>query len=874
MPDKNISHYKILGKLGEGGMGVVFKAHDTKLDRPVALKLLPLHLQSGDDAKERFLQEARAASALDHPNVCTIHEIGESEDGSMFISMAYYEGESLQERIKRGAPGFSEALDIAIQTARGLQSAHESGIVHRDIKPGNIMLTPRGDVKIVDFGLAKLAGQSRLTQSGSTIGTAAYMSPEQINNEAVDHRSDIFSFGLLLYELFTGIHPFKSDYFHAMMYSIINDEPKPVTDLNPELPDELQWIIEKTIRKNSNDRYQTMNDLVIHLEALKNGSVKLPEIILQDKPSAKKQAVSGKKSYTGILITAVVSVLVLTTVVMLSVRGTISMPPLLSGVEIPEYKQIAVLPFRNIGGDSENQVFVDGLVETLSSKLSQLEQFQDNYLVIPASETIARNISTASLARETFGVNLVVTGSVQQLDRGVRVILNLIDASTLRQIESRIIDDTFIESSVLQDGAVFNLANMLGMEVKPEVQKVLTAGGTTVPGAYEFYLRGIGHLQRFDRIEDINAAIHLFNRALEEDPDFALAHAALGDANLYLYRRTKNTDWFEPAERSIRQAIEIDRTLSPVHTSLGTLLTEKGEYEMALDVHATALELNPTNFESYRGRARAFSSLQRLSEAEATYKKAIEIKPDYWAGYAELGVFYSQHGRFEESAEQFEIVTKLSPGNASAYRNLGGVYYYLGRQDKALDAFRKSVEIQPNYGVYSNMATMNYYNGNFSEAALNYEKALELNDSDYKVWSFLGSAYKYSDPPNREGSEKAVLRAIELAEKQLEINPRDPELLLSLSSYHIDLDEDTKAETFLERALRMEPAEVNNVMNVGIIYEHLGNRNEALKWIEKAVDGGYRLEEFLDGPDPELDSIRNDPEFLKIADRYLIEDKN
>ena len=243
MNEKRISHYRLLDKLGEGGMGVVFKAHDTKLDRPVALKLLPMHLQSGESAKKRFLQEARAASALDHANVCTIHEIGESEDGSMFISMAYYEGESLQEKIKRGVPDFSEALNIAIQTARGLQSAHESGIIHRDIKPGNIMLTVRGEVKIVDFGLAKLAGQSRLTQSGSTVGTAAYMSPEQINNETVDHRSDIFSFGLLLYELFTGSHPFKSDYFHAMMYSIINDEPKPVTDLNPDLPVEQPYRV-------------------------------------------------------------------------------------------------------------------------------------------------------------------------------------------------------------------------------------------------------------------------------------------------------------------------------------------------------------------------------------------------------------------------------------------------------------------------------------------------------------------------------------------------------------------------------------------------------------------------------------------------------
>jgi len=868
MSDKNISHYKILEKLGEGGMGVVFKAHDTKLDRPVALKLLPLHLQSGDNAKERFLQEARAASALDHPNVCTIHEIGESDDGSMYISMAYYEGESLQNRIKRGAIDFSEALNIATQTAKGLQSAHNSGIVHRDIKPGNIMLTLQGDVKIVDFGLAKLAGQSQLTKSGSTVGTAAYMSPEQINSETVDHRSDIFSFGLVLYELFTGVHPFKSDYFHAIMYSIMNDEPKPITQLNRELPDELQWIIEKAIRKGADSRYQTMDDLVIHLEALKSGSVKLPEIILEDEPSHRDTKKSKEKSYTLILAASIAAIFLVTTVVFFSIKSDLSIKEFITGSQVPEYKQITVLPFRNIGDDPENQIFIDGLIEILSSKLSQLEQFQQDYLVVPASETASAGITSASAARDAFGVNLVVTGSVQPLERGVRVIINLIDAVTLRQLESRIIDDTFIETSVLQDDAVFTLAGMLNIDIEPAARQLLNAGGTAVPGAYEYYLRGIGHLQRFDRIEDINAAIRLFNRALEEDPEFALAHAGLGDANLYLYRRTKNSEWIEPAEKSIRKAIKIDKSLSPIHTSLGLLLTEKGDYEQALQAHATALELNPSNFEAYRGRARAFKSLQRVAEAEATYKKAIEMKPDYWAGYAELGVFYSQYGRFEEAAEQFRIVTELSPGNASAYRNLGGVYYYLGEQDKALDAFEKSVEIQPNYGVYSNIATMKFYSGDYEEAAKFYQKALELNNTDYQVWNFLSIAYLNSDPPKTEEAKNALIKAKELAEKQLEVNPRDPKLLLSLASYHIELEELGKAEKFLSQALKLKPSEANNLIAIGLIYEDLGNRSEALSWVEKALQNGYVMEDFLDDPDARYDSIREDPIFLKLVEKF------
>jgi serine/threonine protein kinase/tetratricopeptide (TPR) repeat protein len=870
MKGKTISHYKIVEKLGEGGMGVVYKAEDTYLDRFVALKFLPSHTQPGDDEKKRFIHEAKSASALDHPNVCTIYEIDETEDGGLFISMAFCDGESLMSKIDRGPLETEEALAIAVQTARGLHRAHESNIIHRDIKPANIMVTPRGEVKIVDFGLAKLTGQSTLTSIDSTVGTAAYMSPEQITNGTVDRRSDIFSFGVMLYEMATGVHPFRSEYYQATMYSVLNEIPRPATDINPSLPDELDWIIGKAMEKDPEKRYQTIADMLHHLEALQSGTIDTAQIA--GLPTAGREPDSTvarriRAGFTGPRVaagTAIAIVLVLL-VALLSpssrqTAGDILFPP-----SIPAAKHIAVLPFTNISGYPEDQAMCDGLVEILTSKLSQLEQFHDSFWVVPASETRSGEVTTAAQAHTAFGVNLVITGSLQRFDQVVRVTINLIDAPTRRQLGSMIIDDTFSQRSILQEEAVIGLASLLNVQIQPEAQRVLAAGGTTAPGAYEFYLQGMGYLKRFDRIEEINTAIELFRRALQVDPEFALAYAALGDAHLYLYRHTENTDWLQESLTYSRRAVDIDDNISPVHVSLGLQLIEMGRFEEAHGHLLRALELDRTNFEAYRGRARAFMGQQRIPEAEATYRRAIELKPDYWAGYAELGVFYSRNGRFEEAAEQFQIVIDLTPTNASAYRNLGAVYYYLNRREEALSMFHKAIDIKPTYGVLANLGTLYYYDKEYEKAAEMYVQALELNDTDYRIWSYLGGAYRWMSPPREEQARTSYRRAKEIAENRLAVNPRDPGLLVSLASYSAELADTEQAEQLLRRAIQLDPQDVNTLFSIGFLYERLGERTHALNWIERAVQRGYSIEEIY--RTRTLDSLRTDERFAAILEK-------
>jgi serine/threonine-protein kinase len=873
MKEISISHYTLLEKLGEGGMGVVYKAKDTKLDRHVALKLLSPNVRTESLANKRFIQEAKSTSALDHPNVCTIYEIGETEDGKLYISMAYYDGKTLEDYLKDNTISYDEALDFAIQMAKGLSCAHRYDIIHRDVKPSNIMITDQGLVKIVDFGLAKLSGQAtKLTQTGSTLGTAGYMSPEQISSGTIDHRSDIFSLGIVLYEMFAGVHPFKGVYSHAQLYSIMNDDPEPITKVNPDLPVELEWILSKALEKDPDNRFQDMAELQNFLEALKDDTLTLDQksdLSLSIHSLPKKKSKSRKDNRTFVYALAATALVLFITLTLIWIYPTMQSvtATYFSSQSLPASKEIAVLPFRNIGDDPENRAFADGLLETITSKLSQLEQFQDQYLVVPASETRSMDIQSASQARTAFDVNLVVTGSVQKLSEGIRVTINLIDAETLRQIDSIVIDETFIDNSTLQDNAVFNLANMLQIDVQPEARTVLTAGQTAVPGAYEYYLQGLGHLQRFDQLQEINTAIERFERALEEDSTYSLAYAALGDAYLYKYRRTDDTSWLETAIENIQKALELEDRLSPIYTTYGVLLIEMGEYEIANQQLEKALSLDPKNVEAYRARARAFMAQERSNEAEATYRKAIEMKPGFWAGYAELGVFYSQAGRFEEAAEQFSIVTELTPNNAGAYRNLGAVYYYMNRPEEALQAFNRSVEIEPNYGVYSNLGTMYYYEGDYQDAAEMYSKALELNASDYQVWSFLGSAYNYSDPPQPEKSNDAMIKAMELAEERLEVNPRDAGLLIDLASFYAELGNEQRAEVMLNRSINLQPGDVTTQTKIGTVLEHLGDREGALEWFGRAIENGYPVEEIYKSPDPKILLLIEDPAFQEMVEK-------
>ncbi len=513
MIGKTVAHYRIVDKLGEGAMGVVYKAEDTRLERLVALKFLPIDNQDGGVSRERFLREARAAAHIHHPYICPIHEIGEV-DGQLFFAMALVEGASLREKLKGGPLDIDEAVELAIQIANGLQAAHENGLVHRDIKSNNIAVDRQGNACILDFGLALRSTESRVTLPGTCIGTPAYMSPEQALGKEIDARSDLWSLGVVLFEMLTGRLPFKGERDLGVMYAIVNQEPASATSIRREIPDVLQTILDKALAKDPKDRYQTATEISNDLRTVReSASSHTRTMAVVAEPAPRVPVLSRRTMLIG------ASVLVLLAAAVLAWR-----------MMTPASKNVAVLPLEVIGGDEPTRVLADGLVESLTSQLTQLERFQGKLMVIPASEIRSRHITSAADAARAYGANLVITGSAQHLGDRVQFTLNLVDAKSLRQIASRTIDYDAANPIALRNDAIGKAVDILSISVAPAASKALKAGETSSSAAYAQFLVGSGYLARYDIHGNLPRAIESLKNAVQLDPQYAVAWAELARA--------------------------------------------------------------------------------------------------------------------------------------------------------------------------------------------------------------------------------------------------------------------------------------------------------------------------------------------------------
>jgi tetratricopeptide (TPR) repeat protein/TolB-like protein/tRNA A-37 threonylcarbamoyl transferase component Bud32 len=847
---RTVSHYRVLEKLGGGGMGIVYKAEDVRLKRFVALKFLPPELTRDEPAKRRFVREAQAASALDHPNICAIHEIDETPDGQLFICMACYDGETLDRRMGRGPLPVDEAMHIVGQVAEGLARAHDHGIVHRDIKPANIMVTREGDVKVMDFGLAKLRGSTKITRTKMTVGTFVYMSPEQATGREVDARSDIFSLGAVLYELLTNRAAFESDHEAAVMYQILHTDPKPVTDIRPDIPPQLHRIIDKALQKDVADRYQTASEVREDLLSVAEG--------------AKPVWARRRRHY---LRLAAVSTIVAAAAAVVALK-----PESRQVVErffnrAPDGLHLAVLPFENVGQDPMNQAFCDGLMETLSTQLTQLEQFHGSLWVVPASEVRQRGVNSPSEARRVLGVNLVVTGAVQRLSDRFRVTLNLIDpvhGESPRQLDAALIDDRMVRVGILQDETVTRVAGMLNVNLLPQHERVLTAGGTTVSAAYDSYLQGLGHVRRYGSKDNLDRAITAFTMAIEQDSLYALAYAGLGEAHWRMYKQTLDPRWIDYASTNAERAVELNNLLAPAHITLGMIRSGTDQPESAIHEFERALALEPTSAAAYRGLAATYADMGRLDEAESTYRRAIGMKPDYWGGYNELGLFYYKRGNYANAVAKFQKVTELTPDNSSGYNNLGAAHWNLEQLQKAREMFERSLAAEPNFRAYSNLSTLYYMDGSYAQAAAMCEQALKLNDTSYMTWANLANAYFWVPGKRGEAMENFRQAAV-MAEEQRKITPHDPHVLSSLAAYYAVLGESEWAVSLIDQALEIAPDNPRVMYFAGHTYEQVGEREKALEWIGRALESGSSRSDVE--RDPWLRELQKDRRFEELLDK-------
>ncbi|MBI4427650.1 MAG: protein kinase [Ignavibacteriales bacterium] len=851
MIGQTISHYKILEKLGEGGMGVVYKAEDTKLRRSVALKFLTPEMTHDKEAKSRFIHEAQAASALDHPNIAVVHEIDDTDDGQSFICMAYYEGKTLKDQIESGPLDVNRAIRVSMQVADGLQRAHEAGIVHRDIKPANIIVTGRNEVKIVDFGVAKLSSQTRGT-STSTGGTAAYMSPEQAQGVDVDARSDLFSLGVVMYEMLTGKRPFVGEHEAAVMYSIVNIDPVPPSSLNPAVPTELDRITLKLLEKNPENRFPSASVLRSELKHLLGLTESTRRFLTQPR------TVVGNAWFISIPLIVVLGFLVTFPPTRIAIGKFLGLSFL------PKQKIVAVLPFTNIGNDSTNQAFCDGLMDIFTSKLTNFHIAGETFGAIATAEVRDARVMSPSQAREKLGSTIAVTGSVARDKNRLTIILNVVDTKTLTQVHSKSFEYSYSNLADIQKLAASELLSMLDVEAEAKAVEATFAGNTDNSQAFELYSSGRGYLQNYAKLSNVDYAIQLFQKALQEDSLFALAYAALGESYWRKYEVTKDRQWIGPAVENAEKATKLGEVLSPVHLTLGMVQRGTGNYEQAVTALKQAIDLDSLNSDAHRELAQAYIKLSNFALAEAAFRNAIRIQPSRWAAYSDLGSFYFSQKRYDEAAGQFMKVIDLGPDNPRGHSGLGACYFRLNRRAEAYEALERSVKVDTlYYPGYSNLATNYFFDGAYADAARNYEKALAVNPRDYKVWGNFASALHWSG--QREKVREKFQIAVEKAEEQLNINQKDATVLSNLADYHSMLGHKTQALDYMKRSLALAPEGVDIVRRSVDVCEQLGERELALKYLEIAFKKGTSAREIEQAP--ALRNLRSDTRYKSLVER-------
>ncbi|HUU05177.1 MAG TPA: protein kinase [Patescibacteria group bacterium] len=880
MINQTISHYKILQELGRGGMGEIYLAEDTKLERQVALKFLPRHMTDDKEARLRFEREAKAAAALNHPNIVTVYEIGEHDD-QVFIAMEYVEGRTLKEMISgsvgadprvcpgadndrkkgehRGSPlritphplPLTQVIDIATQISSGLAAAHAKGIVHRDIKPQNILMDKNARVKILDFGLAKLKGVSPLTQKDFTMGTVHYMSPEQGQGKEVDPRSDIWSLGVMLYEMISGGLPFLGEYDQAVIYAIVNEEMAPLLSGKEQLPAGIEKIIRCCLAKKRQDRYPSAEALAAALRDLN-----------EVRAATKPEKSSGRRLSRRAFLTAL-SLLLLSGILgffALNPRASSELRRVLGLSGLPRSKHMAVLPLLTTGDDAEAKALGDGFTTVIIDKLTWLEKFHDSLWTVPAGEVFENRGKPPRALRRLWGCNLFISGDLQTENNSLRLRLKLQDARSGRALRQVELQGNIANLTLFQEGLISKLLKLINLPEEDGTVTYVNAGGTAMPGAYILFIKGRGWIMDRENGASIDQAIRSLERALQQDNRYLQARLGLVEALIAKSQLSKDPGWLRLAEDQGLMLNQDASQWAPAQLSWAVLLDLSHKKAEARKAWQQALRLDEHCYRAGIELANSYSDEGRTGEAEKYYKQAIQVRPAYPMAYENLAYFYYINGRYDEALDFYQKVVELAPGDINGFINMGGMYMKKGDREKARLMFEKANAIQPDPAAQSNLATLYFYEGEYRKA-LPLFSALARETNDYIMWGNLADTYRQL-PDQREKAGAAYRKAIALAEVLLAATPGDSEIISCLALYRAHQGEKNKALEAISRARTLAPANLEMIRRAILVHEAVGERSQsldALREYRERLGGMDEIEK-----EPDLAALRADPSYLEL----------